>query len=424
MIVHCNKQQILLKKGCSREARSHQISYKKAPKDPRYCTRLLYRVDGEHQKSYCWEEKKLPSNKYCDVCLKEQEHLGKLRAQFRLLKDGIRPASQELYPLLPPTHFRVGIVPFGTMLRMIDIKSRISSLQNLGKYGFKTIQTAPGSSYLLLDEGNSNTDWCLHKLVRGNWSTIKSLTDFGVRVVSKLNMKGGHRPPFLKGSAEHSPTLHPVSKRTRSSQIAVEDKSSRFTNNTTFPMHGKPMGPYTCDGYCIRPGFVVTKLYMEDQPAHLDFTDIPVEDDLKPWIIHIPLCKEGMQLRINPDNSFPDKSLVGNSISVTVEFGSFLCMRGDVIHAGCYGNPGNIRMHMVVQQHKEPENPVNFELKDSSKTHIIHPQDIHGPIQCVPHLAHQPYHSKLLGLFSGAIEEMALENLPSKVNKYGQPSVI
>ena len=63
------------------------------------------------------------------------------------------------------------------------------------------------------------------------------------------------------------------------------------------------------------------------------------------YVLHMPLMKEGMALRVERKDA-AGKSL--EVISLLIPFGSCLVVRADVRHSGCYGSPGNKRLHAAI----------------------------------------------------------------------------
>ena len=61
----------------------------------------------------------------------------------------------------------------------------------------------------------------------------------------------------------------------------------------------------------------------------------------RPFILHHPLCEEGSSLQI----WLPNKKGSHSPTLVHIPFGTALVLRGDVYHAGSYGNKGNLRFH-------------------------------------------------------------------------------
>jgi hypothetical protein len=94
------------------------------------------------------------------------------------------------------------------------------------------------------------------------------------------------------------------------------------------------------------------------QPPHWDFigwSKIKAED--MPWVVHIPLCSEGMMLHVWPTerdegthNKTTERVKMGKPLLVHVGFGDALVLRADVCHGGCFGSTGNMRFHMVLRK--------------------------------------------------------------------------
>ena len=93
------------------------------------------------------------------------------------------------------------------------------------------------------------------------------------------------------------------------------------------------------DHILLLPALVKTKeahhqkLHIDDEPGEILF------------LIHYPLCKEGMLLRVSEKSTLAWK----NRSYIRIPFGSFAITWGDVYHAGIYGSTGNFRFHMVVK---------------------------------------------------------------------------
>jgi hypothetical protein len=94
------------------------------------------------------------------------------------------------------------------------------------------------------------------------------------------------------------------------------------------------------------------------QPPHWDFTGwrkCAAKD--MPWILHVPLCQEGMMLHVWPTtrdaethaDEFENFKL-GKPEYIHVAFGDALLLRADVAHGGCFGSQGNSRFHMVLRK--------------------------------------------------------------------------
>ena len=88
------------------------------------------------------------------------------------------------------------------------------------------------------------------------------------------------------------------------------------------------------------------------QSAHTDFEmEFEVGAPLRPWILHCPLCKEGMWILIwtGPHHE-GEKPLL-----VHIPFGRMMLLKSDVVHSGCYGQSGNLRLHAVFRHRARPE---------------------------------------------------------------------
>jgi hypothetical protein len=96
------------------------------------------------------------------------------------------------------------------------------------------------------------------------------------------------------------------------------------------------------------------------QEPHWDFIgwrETKAED--MPWVVHVPLCKEGMMLHLWPTERHEpshalrlEKFKIGDPQLVHVGFGDALVLRADVCHGGCFGSVGNMRFHMVLRKAK------------------------------------------------------------------------
>lgn len=117
--------------------------------------------------------------------------------------------------------------------------------------------------------------------------------------------------------------------------------------------------PLGCQGYRIDPGFVMTQKPFVQGP-HRDYpgynelyhnnpeTDgsIPnldkIETRFLPWVLHLPLVEEGMEL-----NYWPHDRKAEPPLRIHIPFGTYLMMRVDAVHGGILGNAGNIRLHIA-----------------------------------------------------------------------------
>lgn len=120
--------------------------------------------------------------------------------------------------------------------------------------------------------------------------------------------------------------------------------------------------PLGIDGYRIDPGFVMTHKAVVQGP-HRDFTGYESlyneiyeglggelqepnfsksETAFLPWVLHCPLCKEGMEL-----NYWPETRKNQPPVRIHIPFGTFLLSRVDAVHGGIFGSQGNIRLHIA-----------------------------------------------------------------------------
>ena len=77
------------------------------------------------------------------------------------------------------------------------------------------------------------------------------------------------------------------------------------------------------------------------------------------YILHLPLCEEGLYLNIweNPDDdSVPP-------LRIYVPFGAFLVLRMDVVHGGVFGSSGNVHLHIAFRPKKTA---IEAHLKDKN----------------------------------------------------------
>ena len=63
------------------------------------------------------------------------------------------------------------------------------------------------------------------------------------------------------------------------------------------------------------------------------------------FVLHMPLMKEGMALRLEKKNS---AGVCQEIISIRVPFGSAIVARADLKHSGVHGSPGNKRLHAAI----------------------------------------------------------------------------
>jgi hypothetical protein len=95
------------------------------------------------------------------------------------------------------------------------------------------------------------------------------------------------------------------------------------------------------------------------QTLHLDVPEAEHfgEKKMLPYIVHIPLCTEGMALQVvseSGENNPPSFRYYS--------FGEAAVLRADCWHGGCYGTKGNIRMRIYLSHKRFPEDRGNENL--------------------------------------------------------------
>jgi len=102
------------------------------------------------------------------------------------------------------------------------------------------------------------------------------------------------------------------------------------------------------------PGFVLTEKQY-DQELHLD--EEPKEGNNPICVVHVPLCSEGMNLRVlGYESATANNSSYGVQTKehkvermLHIPFGMGLVLPIGTYHAGCYGSEGNLRFHMQIR---------------------------------------------------------------------------
>ena len=90
------------------------------------------------------------------------------------------------------------------------------------------------------------------------------------------------------------------------------------------------------------PGFVMHTGEESFQEFHLDLPGGTGNE----WILHAPLCTQGMWLHVAIHIVEEEKTVVIPQ-KLRIPFGCYLLLRSSVVHSGICGSPGNIRFHMV-----------------------------------------------------------------------------
>lgn len=112
----------------------------------------------------------------------------------------------------------------------------------------------------------------------------------------------------------------------------------------------------------LQPGLLCNSPTIETQSScqgpHWDFIGwrkVKAQD--MPWVVHIPLCREGMMLHVWPTErdelthrSSLERFKLGKPKLIHVGFGDALVLRADVCHGGCFGSAGNMRFHMILRK--------------------------------------------------------------------------
>ena len=119
---------------------------------------------------------------------------------------------------------------------------------------------------------------------------------------------------------------------------------------------------------------VATSMEQEFQDPHWDFVGWRwIKAEEMPWVVHVPMCKEGMMLHIWPTqrdektHTEPqEKMKLGTPKLVFVAFGDYLILRADVCHGGCFGTKGNMRFHMVLRREGCPLTVTSLHLLGKS----------------------------------------------------------
>jgi hypothetical protein len=105
-------------------------------------------------------------------------------------------------------------------------------------------------------------------------------------------------------------------------------------------------GEETC--WQFYPSLVFTKGLASHQKPHLDFPKAEfMRKGRVPFILHLPLCKEGLALQIWSTWEGEGTSHIQPKL-IFVPFGCALLLRADIYHAGCYGTKGNLRLHGMI----------------------------------------------------------------------------
>lgn len=137
---------------------------------------------------------------------------------------------------------------------------------------------------------------------------------------------------------------------------AAERRDENTATNVNVAENCLPSLPTREPQWTVNAAIVVT-----DKPcpqlAHLDYAEHFAPDT---WLVHIPLQRDGSMVSLFDETNKLHRY-------VYVPFGSYLAIRSDVWHSGLYGNPGNVRLHVVLTTKALP--------KDASLLTPIDPED-------------------------------------------------
>jgi hypothetical protein len=239
-----------------------------------------------------------------------------------------------------------------------------------------TLASHTGTKYLFLHwpKGVEEAfgDWTKHPFIRqlpdlettikslGNWVREKVilnklLTSYqpGILANKSVSFEEFTHEPKVEGKKKKQVTDEPTKKMPECSGVASQKKTCA-TEETISSSDGE-------DGNHARgPGRTrhAPNKFTDYQPPHWDFTGwrfVAARD--MPWILHVPLCQEGMMLHVWPTERDPEthqdekeRLKIGTPRYIHVAFGDALLLRADVAHGGCFGSQGNSRFHMVLRR--------------------------------------------------------------------------
>jgi hypothetical protein len=117
---------------------------------------------------------------------------------------------------------------------------------------------------------------------------------------------------------------------------------------------------------------VFTKGLASHQKPHLDFPKAEfMRKGRVPFILHLPLCKEGLALQIWSTWEADGTSHVRPKL-IFVPFGCALLLRADIYHAGCYGIKGNLRLHGMILPPDLPRNTRSLQHRREGANTALH----------------------------------------------------
>ncbi len=228
----------------------------------------------------------------------------------------------------------VGRVSKLVMLELIRLKNRMGKLSSLQKRRYKgrsmfegigstkSGRSKCGAWYTMFQHWSDSTrhhEWMDHPLVSPGGTeekgTANIITYFGKHLIKEIL----RRNISIAKSEEGTQGIHSNGKNTEEEGIHI-----------------------------LRPGLIIT-LESFPQIPHCDFVS-SVSGSMNTqegvWVLHLPLCVEGAQLNVWGTPLGGKRK--GSPLKVFIPFGSYILLRGDVTHGGCFGRTGNVRFHMVL----------------------------------------------------------------------------
>jgi hypothetical protein len=229
------------------------------------------------------------------------------------------------------------------------------SIQQFKKYSH-LLASHNTTSYMFLhwNKGTEGSfgDWRSHDFVKAKPDLETSILSLGNWVTKKIlynTRLSSYQPGLLANTQAQSGQYSTDAQEDK--ELGDEDKKAAASENTDED-NARPQSrmPDLSD--------VPQENVDAFQPPHWDFTGwrhVPAKS--LPWVLHVPLCQEGMMLHVWPterDQSTHmeeciEKFKIGPPRYIHVAFGDALLLRADVAHGGCFGSRGNLRFHMVLR---------------------------------------------------------------------------
>ena len=101
-----------------------------------------------------------------------------------------------------------------------------------------------------------------------------------------------------------------------------------------------------------KPGVVLTT-FPQHQELHLDDEDVYDNKKKKgvvTYIYHVPLCSEGLQMRV-AELKLEGSKVILKEKMIHIDYGDALILPPNIPHSGHYGNRGNLRLHGIISTH-------------------------------------------------------------------------